>query len=74
LNSIILVVDFAENYLFEIQNEVQSMHWHSYQVSILVHISFRHNPDLDPYDEDTWILNEYHFYISDDRLHDSAFV
>jgi hypothetical protein len=37
-----------------------------------VHISFRHNPDLDPYDENTWILNEYHFYISDDKQHDSA--
>jgi hypothetical protein len=74
INSVVSVVDFAENYTFEIQNEVQSMHWHSYQVSILVHISFRHNPEMDPYNEDTWILNEYHFYISDDKQHDSAFV
>ena len=73
-DSVISVVDFAENYKFEIQNEVQSMHWHSYQISILVHISFRHNPEADPYDEDTWILTEYHFYISDDTVHDSLFV
>ena len=32
-------IDFAENYSFEIQNEVQSMHWHSTQISILVHIT-----------------------------------
>ena len=73
-DTVVSVVDFAENYKFEIQNEVQSMHWHSYQVSILVHITFRHNPDLDPYNEDTFILTEYHFYITDDKHHDSEFV
>ena len=39
-----------------------------------MHILFRHHPNLDPYDEDTWILNEYHFYILDDKQHDFAFV
>lgn len=39
-DTIVSVVDFAENYSFTVQNEVQSMHWHSYQVTILVHISF----------------------------------
>jgi hypothetical protein len=34
------MVDFVENYSFEMQNEVQSMHWHSYQISILVHITY----------------------------------
>ncbi len=55
------IVDFAENYSFE----MQSMHWHTYQISILVHINFHHNPTLDPYDEDSKILTKYHFYISD---------
>ena len=73
-DTVVSVVDFAENYKFEIQNEVQSMHWHSYQVSILVHITFRHNLDLDPYNEDTFILTEYHFYITDDKNQDSKFV
>ncbi len=36
------VVDFAENYTFETQNEVQSMHWHRYHISILVHITYQH--------------------------------
>jgi hypothetical protein len=25
---------------FEMQNEIQSMHWHSFQITILVHITF----------------------------------
>ena len=51
VNNVVSVVDFAENYSVEIQNEVQSIHWQSYQVSILIHICFRYNPELDPYDE-----------------------
>jgi hypothetical protein len=29
LDSIVFVIDFVENYSFQVQNEVQSMHWHS---------------------------------------------
>jgi hypothetical protein len=50
------------------------MHWHSYQISILVHITYRFNPDFDAYDEDSKILIEYHFYILDDHKPDSKFV
>jgi hypothetical protein len=32
-------IDFAENYTFAIQNEVQSIHWFSTGISILVHIT-----------------------------------
>lgn len=32
-------IDFAENYSFAIQNEVQSMHWFSTSITILVHIT-----------------------------------
>jgi hypothetical protein len=28
------------------------MHYHSYQIFILMHINFHHNPTSDPYDED----------------------
>jgi hypothetical protein len=41
---------------------------------ILVHICFRRNPTLDSCDENSQILIEYHFYIFDDRKHDSKFV
>lgn len=37
-------IDFAKNYTFHINNEIQSMHWHSFQVMILVHITYRLNP------------------------------
>jgi len=70
----VCVVDFVENYSFEIQNEVQSMHWPNYQISILVHISFHHNLAPNPYDENLRILIEYHFYILDNRKHNSKFV
>lgn len=50
------------------------MHWHTYQISILVHISFRHNPTPNLYDDDSKILTKYHFYISDDRKHNLEFV
>lgn len=63
-----------KNYTFQIQNEVQSMYWHSYQIFILVQISYYLNPNYDPYDEDSRVLNEYHFHVFDDRKHDSEFV
>jgi hypothetical protein len=47
------------------------MYWHSYQIFILVHISYYLNPNYDPYDEDSRVLNEYHFHVFDDRKHDS---
>jgi hypothetical protein len=50
------------------------MHWHSYQVTILVHISWIRNAHLDPDDESTKNIMQYHFYISDDKKHDNYFV
>jgi hypothetical protein len=47
---------------------------YSYQINILIHVCYHHNPDFDPYDEKTSILSEYHFYISDDYKHDYEFV
>jgi hypothetical protein len=31
-NIMVSIVEFAENYRFEMQNEMQSMHWHTYQI------------------------------------------
>ncbi len=50
------------------------MHWHSYQNSILVHITYRLNPNWDPNDADSYLITKYHFYISDDHKHNSYFV
>jgi hypothetical protein len=69
-----LVIDFAKNYSFVIHNKVQSMHWHSHQISILVHITYYLYPNFDPDDVDVFLITKYHFYISDDHEHDSYFV
>jgi len=29
-NIMVFVVDFAKNYSFEVQNEMQNIHWHTY--------------------------------------------
>ena len=63
---VISVVDFAENYTFKEQDEVQSMHWFSSQVTIFVHITYVHIAGS--------VQKYYHFYISDDKSHDTLFV
>lgn len=59
-------IDYAENYSFAIQNEVQSLYYFSTSVTILVHITMWREGDE--------IMKQTHFYISDDKDHDSAFV
>ncbi len=66
-NVVVSVIDFAENYSFKIQNEIQSMHWWSAQVTILVHITYLRNDAGD-------VEKTLHFYISDDKHHDTLFV
>jgi hypothetical protein len=39
-----------------------------------MHITYRHNPHHDPYDEESQVLTKYHFYISDDQKYDSEFI
>ena len=41
-------IDFTENYSFQIQYEIQSMHWFSHQVTILVHLTYMRNHFPDP--------------------------
>ena len=64
---VVSVIDFAENYAFKEQNEIQSMHWYSSQVTILVHITYVR-------DKAEKVLKFIHFYISDDKNHDTLFV
>jgi hypothetical protein len=59
----------------KVQNEVQSMHWHSSQVPILVHITYFRNPEYNAEDSELKeILKEVHYYVSDEKEHDSIFV
>ena len=73
-DAIVLVIDFGENYSFKWQNEVQSQHWFSFQVTILVHITFCIHQEWDGLDPQTRLLTEYHFYISDEKSHNNQFV
>ena len=76
--TILSIVDFAENYTFTLQKEIHSEFYHSDQVSILVHIMYRHAElDVNGFDSNEnnhEVIKEYHFYISDDRTHDTCFV
>jgi hypothetical protein len=69
------VVDFAENYTFVAQREIQSEYYHSDQVSILVHALYRHAQqsvdNTENTNENQHVIKEYHFYISDDYTHDT---
>ena len=68
VDTMVSVVDFAENYSFKEQNEIQSMHWHIDQCTILVHITYHRSS------QDYSIIKKMHFYIFDDREHDTLFV
>lgn len=74
-DTIMSCIDFSQNYAMKVQNEIQSMHWHSVQITILVHITYHHNPDFVEGDlVEPEILKETHYYISDAPEHDSAYV
>ena len=72
IGTILSVVDFAENYTLQPQNEIQSQYYHSDQVNIMVHITYRHGENNT--EKKRVILKDYHFYISDGRCHDLDFV
>jgi hypothetical protein len=42
------------------------MHWHNFEVSILVHISYQHNPLADPTNPNS-IIKEIPCYVFDDH-------
>ena len=72
IGTILSIVDFAENYTLQPQNEIQSQYYHSDQVNIMVHITYRHGPESSI--NNMIIQKETHFYISDDICHDLHYV
>lgn len=72
IGTIVSVVYFAKNYTLQPRNEVQSQYYNSIQIAIFVHITYRHAPNSTK--EDRKIIREYHFYMSDDRLHSSEYM
>jgi hypothetical protein len=73
-DTILSCIDFSQNYSMKVQDEVQSMHWHSQQITILVHITYMWNPEYDEQVPESRILKESHYYVSDEKEHDSLYV
>ena len=71
-------VDFVENYTFAAQKEIQSEYYHSDQDSMLFHVLYRHEEqivdNIESSNDSRHVIKEYHFYINDDRMHDTHFV
>jgi hypothetical protein len=73
--SIILThIDFTENYTFQVQNEIQSMYYQSSQITILVQVTYSTTLSTVGGVEDSSLMRETHYYISDDKMHDTVFV
>jgi hypothetical protein len=50
------------------------MYWHNEQITILVHITYTLNPNWNSENEEPLLVKEIHYYMSDDRAHNSLFV
>jgi hypothetical protein len=72
-DTIVSCIDF-ENYAMKVQNEIQDMHWFFFQVTVLVHITFKHNRDYDPIVNMSRILKEVHYYVFDEKKYNALFV
>ncbi len=74
-NILVSYIDFAKNYSFMEHNEIKTQHWYNFQITIIVHLTWKINLDFKHgNDEKTKMIIEFHFYISDDRKHDNLFV
>jgi hypothetical protein len=50
------------------------MHWHEFQIPILVQISYSKNPSFDSLVGELEVIKEVHYYVSNDTMHDTLFV
>jgi hypothetical protein len=78
LGTILSVVDFAENYAFIAQKEIQSEYYHYDQVKIFFHVLYRNSQqsldNIEGTNANRHVIKEYRFYISDERAHDTHYV
>jgi hypothetical protein len=68
------VIDFVKNYSLKQYNEIQSQHYFSWQVTILVHLTFHIDPQWDETNMSSMIVIDYHFYMNDDKADDNLFI
>ena len=65
-SNIIILGDFAENYTFVVQDEIQSYHWNTQQCSL--------HPLVIYYKDDNGVLKHISYcFISDDITHDVTY-
>jgi hypothetical protein len=61
-------INFVENYTFQIENKIQSLHLHPFKVTILLHITYRINLAFtEENGQSSKVIKELHFYVSDDN-------
>jgi hypothetical protein len=72
--TVVSCIDFSENYGMKVQNEIQSMHWYMFQITVLVYIAYMWNPDYRVGGSEPEILKETHYYMSDEPQHDTFLV
>ena len=65
-NEVIVLGDFAENYQFVIQDEIQGFHWNKQSCTL--------HPIVLYYKKDTVLTQKSVCFISDDLTHDTCFV
>ena len=65
-NGLLLILDFAENYQFTIQDKIQSCHWNSGHCTIHPVVIYQNFKDK--------LISESMCFISDDLQHDVRFV
>jgi hypothetical protein len=71
---VVSMINFVKNYYFQCQNEIQEMHWFCFKITRLVHIFYCHNLDYLTNPNGNKIIKEYHYYVLDDKDHDTLFV
>ncbi len=71
--TIVSCIDFQHNYAFRVQNKIQDVHWFSFLITILVHIMYCHKPTHNPIDPKSIILKEVHYYILNEKKHDTLY-
>ena len=65
-NSLICLGDFAENFIFVIQDEIQSYHWSKQQATL--------HPIVNYYKVHNLLKHQSFCFISDDMHHDTSMV
>jgi hypothetical protein len=50
------------------------MYYHSIQITILVMVTYHRNPRYDPCIHESKLLKDIHYFISDEKLHDTAYM